>query len=87
MIIDTHCHLDFAEFSADIDAVLDRARISGVTHVINVASNVSGCRGGLALASEKDNVYCTLGVHPHHASETSPEELDGVEGLYAPGKR
>jgi len=81
MIIDTHCHLDFPEFSEDLESVLERARNSGVKYIINVASSIDGCLRGQELASAIDSVFFTLGIHPHHASEVSKEDMETIERL------
>ena len=68
MIIDTHCHLDFDEFRSDRDAVMERASRAGVGYVINIGSSLEGSRKSVELASAHDNVFATVGIHPHHAS-------------------
>ncbi|MFA6609674.1 MAG: TatD family hydrolase, partial [Candidatus Omnitrophota bacterium] len=68
MLIDTHCHLDFKDFDKDRDETLERAKRSGVSRIINVASSIEGTRRCLELAAKYDIVYATAGIHPHEAS-------------------
>jgi TatD DNase family protein len=73
-VIDTHAHL--GDDGAD---VLARARASGVTRVIDVATTVEGAEVSLRRAEKEDGVYACLGVHPHEAS--GPADLDRLREL------
>lgn len=79
MLIDSHCHLDFPDFDADRDAMLDRARAAGVEHFLTISTRLSTFARVRDVAGRYDDVHCTLGVHPHHAAEeagaTSLERL------------
>jgi TatD DNase family protein len=72
MLVDSHCHLDFPDFSGDIDAVVARARATGVTHIVTISTLVKRHAEVLAIAERFPPVYCSIGTHPHHAQE----ELD-----------
>jgi TatD DNase family protein len=75
MIIDTHCHLDFPEFKDDIDTVIKNAKENGVQYLINVASSLEGCYNGRALSEKYDNVFYTVGIHPHYAKDVKDDDL------------
>lgn len=69
-LIDTHIHLDFDAYDADRSALLDRARAAGVHYSISI-----GAGGGLAstdralqLATTHEQIFATVGLHPHDAS-------------------
>ena len=81
MIIDTHCHLDFDEFSADTDAVIERANDAGVGYLINVGSSLAGSRRSVELAERYKNVFATVGIHPHHAGENVEDAFGEIEKL------
>jgi len=81
MIIDTHCHLDFEEFDSDRDAVMERASRRGVTHFINVGSSLEGSRKSVSLASRHENIFATVGIHPHHAGRADENALAEIEKL------
>ena len=83
MIVDTHCHLDFKDFDADREAVLDRAVKAGVARIINVGSSLEGSRRAVELAAKHDMVYASVGVHPHDAqsvTDVTIEELKALSG-------
>src|ERR1043166_582321 len=71
-LIDTHCHLDFPELSQDRDAVVQRARDAGVTRMVSICTHASRFDGVKAVAEAYPDVFCTVGVHPHHSGE--PDE-------------
>lgn len=69
MLIDSHCHLDFPELKADLDGVLARARGAGVGLMVTISTRVRRFDGVLAIAAAHDEVFCSVGTHPHHAAE------------------
>lgn len=69
MLVDSHCHLDFPELAADLDAVLARAAAASVTHLLTISTRVRRHRELLALTERFPNVFCSVGTHPHHAHE------------------
>jgi TatD DNase family protein len=80
MLVDSHCHLDFPDFAADLDGVVTRARDAGVSHIVSISTRVRRLAGLLAITERYPNVYCSVGTHPHHAHE----ELDiGADMLMA----
>src|SRR5690349_23593251 len=72
MLIDSHCHLDFDEFAADRDAVMERARAAGIGCFVTISIRVHEFDRILATAERYPDVYCSVGTHPHYAHE----ELD-----------
>ncbi|MFH1381255.1 MAG: TatD family hydrolase [Candidatus Omnitrophota bacterium] len=81
MIIDTHCHLDFDEFNADRDLVIERAKASGVEYFICVGSSLAGSKSSVALALKEKQVFASVGIHPHHADEVRDTDFDEIEAL------
>jgi TatD DNase family protein len=69
MLIDTHCHLDFPEFAPELDAVVKRAEAAGVARMITISTHVARYERYRALAERFDNVWFTVGTHPHSAHE------------------
>jgi TatD DNase family protein len=69
MLVDSHCHLDFPDFSADLDAIVARAAAAGVGRMVTISTRVRRLGGLLAIAERFPNVYCSVGTHPHHADE------------------
>jgi len=68
MLVDSHCHLDFPDFAADLDAILARARAAGVGQMLTIGTKLSQFSRVLAIAEAHAEVWCTVGVHPHEAA-------------------
>ncbi len=81
MLIDTHCHIDFSDFDLDRKQVLDAALKAGIKAVINVASSFEGSKNALKVANEFDNVYASVGIHPHDAKDFKAEQLPVLKNL------
>jgi TatD DNase family protein len=80
-LIDTHCHLDAAEFARDRDAVKDAARAQGVDGIVIPAIAVSNFGDVARLAHATHGGAYALGIHPlltPHASETDIDALRGA---------
>ncbi len=66
-IIDSHCHLDFADFATELPAVLDRARAAGIVSMICIGSgrDITSARASVDLAAAQADVFAAVGIHPH----------------------
>ena len=70
ILIDSHCHIDGGQFDADRDDVVRRANDAGVVAMLNVGTgdpDSDDFRRAVAVASRYENVYASVGVHPHDA--------------------
>ncbi|MDY0389847.1 TatD family hydrolase [Desulfobulbus oligotrophicus] len=74
-LIDTHCHLDMIAAHADVNTVLSEAAQQGVTQVITIGIDVQSSQQAILLAHRYQDVYATVGVHPHNAGEVKPAVL------------
>src|ERR1700740_708864 len=78
MLVDSHCHLDFPDFAADLDAIVARAASAGIGRMVTISTRVRRLGELIAIVERFPNVYCSVGTHPHHADEEdgiSPDEL------------
>ena len=75
MIIDSHCHLDFPDFAGDLDRVVERARAAGVERMITIGTRVSKAPGVAAIADKYEDVFFTVGAHPHEAAGEGAEDF------------
>jgi TatD DNase family protein len=81
MFVDTHCHLDQAEFDADRDQVLQRACEAGVGRVLVPAVDLASSRRAVALAEQHEAVRAAVGVHPNQAGDFNAETLAELRDL------
>jgi TatD DNase family protein len=78
MLVDSHCHLDFPDFAAELDQVVARAAAAGIGTMVTISTRVRRFAQVLAVAERFDDVFCSVGTHPHHAHEeldVTPDEL------------
>jgi TatD DNase family protein len=80
-LIDTHCHLTFKQLASDIDAVIERSIAAGVTSWITVGTDPDQNQKAIELAQKYDNMYVTLGVHPHDAKEVNDQAIRQLHAL------
>lgn len=74
LLTDHHCHLDFPDFAENRAAVLERASAASVGLMVTICTRVRQFDAIRAVAEAHDNVFCSVGTHPHNADE----ELDIV---------
>jgi TatD DNase family protein len=68
MLVDSHCHLDFPDFAAERGEVLARARRAGIGTFLTICTKVSEFNAVRAIAESADDVWCSVGIHPHEAA-------------------
>jgi TatD DNase family protein len=68
-LFDTHAHLHFPEFTADLPAVLARARAAGVSRMVTIGTDVATSQAAIDVAGREADVWAAVGVHPHDAGE------------------
>ena len=69
MLIDSHAHLEMPEFKKDLEAVIQRAKESGVEYVFTVGTEEKDWKRAIEIAESHPSIYAILGVHPHNAKE------------------
>jgi TatD DNase family protein len=72
MLVDSHCHLDYPDFASELDEVVARARAADIGRIVTISTRVRKLDDLLAITARFDDVFCSVGTHPHHAHE----ELD-----------
>jgi TatD DNase family protein len=72
VLIDSHCHLDYLTREGRLDEALDRARRAGVGRMVTICTKVTRFDEIRAIAEAHDDIWCTLGIHPHSAGEEPP---------------
>jgi len=68
-LIDSHCHLDFPDFTGQVPEVLARAEANGVAHLVTICTRVSEFEKVLAIAESDPRISCSVGIHPHEAAD------------------
>ncbi len=81
MLVDSHCHLDFPDFEDELEEVIAHAGAAGVGTMVTIGTKIARFDRVLAIASAHDNIYCTVGTHPHEAGtdgEGDPQRLKAL---------
>ncbi len=81
MLIDSHAHLEMKEFDADREEVIGRAGDEGIDFIVTVGTNLKLSRKAVALADKYENIYATVGVHPHDVANTDEKTWGALKEL------
>jgi TatD DNase family protein len=77
MLVDSHCHLDYFT-PMELPDVLSRAAAAGVAEMVTIGTTLAQSERLPPMTEAHPNLWCTVGVHPHHAAEApipTPETL------------
>jgi len=69
MLVDSHCHLDFPDFSTEIDDIVARARAADIGRIVTISTRVRRHAQVLAIAQRVPEAFCSVGTHPHYSHE------------------
>jgi TatD DNase family protein len=81
MLIDSHAHLEMKEFDSDREEVIKRAGEAGVDFIVTVGTNLALSRKVVALAQGHENIYATIGIHPHDAAKIDKNTCESLKEL------
>ena len=79
MLVDTHCHLDM--LSDDLDQVVARMRAAGVGRAVTIGVDGASSEWAVRAASERAELWATVGLHPHDAKDRTDELMGRLEEL------
>ncbi|RKU13250.1 hydrolase TatD [Candidatus Poribacteria bacterium] len=75
MFIDSHTHIQISQFDPDQDAVLKRALEAEVSTILVIGFDLETSLGAVELAETHENLFATVGMHPHDAKDLTPDVL------------
>ncbi|NMR89246.1 TatD family hydrolase, partial [Vibrio parahaemolyticus] len=81
MFIDSHAHLDDERFDLDRQNVIKDLKSNQVDLVINIGADIESSISTVKLAEDYENIYASVGVHPHSVSELIGVGLNEIENL------
>jgi TatD DNase family protein len=79
MLVDSHCHLDYPPMAEDLSGTLARARNAGVGTLLTIGTKLRDFARVRAIAEANDNVFCSVGIHPHEAENEQADTAKLVE--------
>ncbi|HEY4191276.1 MAG TPA: TatD family hydrolase, partial [Mesorhizobium sp.] len=83
MLVDSHCHLDFPDFAQERAAIVARAVAAGVGRMVTISTRVKKFPQVIEIAEQFEEVYCSVGTHPHNADEELDITADDLVRLAA----
>ena len=69
MLVDSHCHLDFDVFDDDREDMIARAAEAGVGTLVTICTHLSKFDAVRAIAASHENIWCSVGIHPHQVAD------------------
>jgi TatD DNase family protein len=78
MLFDTHTHYDDKKFDEDRDLIIQNAYNNGISYILNASSSPESIDNTIDLAVRYTNMFCSVGVHPHNASEMNNNILNKI---------
>lgn len=81
MLVDSHCHLDFPDFAAELDEVVSRAEAAGIGRMVTISTRVRRFEQVRAVAERFAHVFASVGTHPHNAHEEVDVTAEDLVGL------
>jgi TatD DNase family protein len=81
MLIETHAHLDYPDFTTDFDDVLRRANEAAVTRIITIGTSIESSRRAVELAEKYPSIYAGIGVHPTNAEQAGEDVITPLREL------
>jgi TatD DNase family protein len=86
-MIDSHCHLADPKFSSDLEEVISRAGHAGIGRMVTISDSLDEAKICVDIAEKFDQVFCTIGVHPHNAKDWDDQSASLVRTLVASSKK
>lgn len=83
MLVDSHCHLDFPDFAEERADVIARAKAAGVRTMVTISTRVRRFDEIRAIAEAYEDVFCSVGTHPHNAGEERDVTVEEIVALAA----
>lgn len=80
-MIDSHCHLDNPKLGKNVADLIKEGKEKGILAFINTGYDLISSKVGVELAEAYEEVYTTVGVHPHDAKGVSPNYLENLANL------
>jgi len=83
---DSHCHLASEPFEGDLQETLERAESAGVQSFVTIGAGEEfiGNEKAVELSNRYENIYATLGIHPHDAKIWSQKTWDALKEFTVP---
>jgi TatD DNase family protein len=86
MLVDTHAHLDYPEFTEDLEAVVLRAKNADVTKIVAIGTTLESSRKAVHFAEKYPGIYAVVGIHPTSVHEEREDFISEIQELLGHAK-
>ena len=86
MYFETHAHYTSDAYKDDLDQVINRTTKAGVSHLVNIASDLKSNQQAIDLAHKHHFMYATVGIHPIYSNDVQKSDLDHIRSLTSADK-
>lgn len=80
-MFDTHCHLNFHSFENSFEDIISQAKRNGVSTILIPGTDITSSKKAIEIASNHDDLYAAVGIHPHHIKEFRDNSGELVQDL------
>jgi len=81
VLIDSHAHIYYKDYTADFGDMLKRAEDAGVAAILVVGTDIESSRESVELAEKYPQLYAAVGIHPHDAGRVTDNCYDVIRTL------
>jgi len=87
MLTDTHTHLHFEQYEADLAEVIERARSTGIEKILTLGTDLPSCQQAIKIARKFEPVYAAVGIHPTDIFRCQPNDILLIKDLVSAGNK
>src|SRR5438477_8948787 len=80
-LIDTHAHLDFADFETDLEEIISRSQVAGLAAIVSIGIEPADWPRTIGLSQRFEIVHAALGIHPNSADQATDQSLERLAAL------
>ncbi len=80
-LIDTHSHIHIKDFDNDREAVINRAKVAGVSQIVTLGTDLTSSLKVLEVARKHPEVFAAIGIHPTEAQHAQPADYSKLRNL------
>lgn len=81
ILFDSHCHLTDRAYIASLDEVVLRAENNGIKYILSCGLNIDDSIATTKIANKYQDIYCSVGIHPHDADKFHDSDIDKLKSL------
>lgn len=87
MLFDTHAHLNDEKYDNDLNEVIDRSKEAGIKKIIVASYDLNSAYKAVNISRDREGIFCSLGIHPHQATDFNEKTLPELKNLIADNKK